>query len=242
MGLGDWIMCTALVREEHEKRRVPVRVVGRRGARQWSEVFEGNPHIAAPDAKRYVVLVQGQGERPYIAAKTAQRWIWRKWKRARGEIYLSDAEREFARPYAGRVLIEPRTKVVGNKDWIPDRWQAVVARSGIEFVQAGSPGVQQLDGVLRVPTTFRQALAILAVSRAFVGTEGALHHAAAALGIPAVVLYSEFISPDITGYDGQRAIRHAGAPCGARYPCNGCRASMAAITVNEVIEQLEAVQ
>ncbi len=90
-------------------------------------------------------------------------------------------------------------------------------------------------------TTFRQAAAILSVCRAYVGPEGAMHHAAAALNIPSVVLWSEFISPEITGYETQRNIRHANATCGARVPCVGCRLSMELITVEEVLQELEAV-
>ena len=157
-------------------------------------------------------------------------------------MFLSDAEREFAEPYRGKVLIEPRTKVVGNKDWFPDRWQALVDQTDIDYVQAGSPGIVPLNGVRYVPTTtFRQAMAILAVSKAFVGTEGALHHAAAALDIPAVVLWSHFIHPDFTGYEGQRNIRHADGWCGSRLACQECRESMRRISVAEVAEHLREI-
>ena len=48
-----------------------------------------------------------------------------------GEIYLSAAEKAFAAPHAGRILIEPNTKVEGsNKAWVIDRWQELVDRGG----------------------------------------------------------------------------------------------------------------
>ncbi len=90
-------------------------------------------------------------------------------------------------------------------------------------------------------TTFRQALAVLSVCRAFVGTEGALHHGAAAVGTPAVVLFSEFISPDVTGYPQHRNLRQAGAACGSRKPCKGCAESMRAISVLEVVANLKEI-
>jgi ADP-heptose:LPS heptosyltransferase len=86
--------------------------------------------------------------------------------------------------------------------------------------------------------SFRAAAAVLANAVAFVGTEGGLHHAAAALGRPAVVLFSEFISPAITGYRTHRNLYHAGQPCGSRSACSGCRASMEAISVDEVVSNL----
>jgi ADP-heptose:LPS heptosyltransferase len=89
-----------------------------------------------------------------------------------------------------------------------------------------------------LPPTFRLACAVLANCRAFVGTEGGLHHAAAALGIPSVVLFSEFIGPDITGYKTHRNLRHAGPACGSRLPCQGCVDSMNAISVDEVTTNL----
>jgi ADP-heptose:LPS heptosyltransferase len=139
------------------------------------------------------------------------------------------------------VMIEPTTKVPdGNKAWLWDRWQAV-ARTRSDFVQCGPADAPRLTGVEFVETTFRNAAAVLSGCRAFVGPEGALHHAAAALDVPAVVLWSEFISPDVTGYASQINIRHAGPACGSRVPCESCKRSMEAITVQEVVENLREV-
>jgi len=66
-------------------------------------------------------------------------------------------------------------------------------------------------------------------------------HGAAAVGTPAVILWSEFISPDITGYSNMRNIRHAGKACGNRFNCAGCRKAMDAITVSEVLTNLEGI-
>ena len=242
MGLGDWILATGQVRKINEATGRRVLVVGRGNRPQWSEVFENNPRIVKAMGRYTQMLRNGGGIRPYIAAKTSERWTWRAWDISPGEIFLSDAEKTYAEPYRGKVLIEPRTKVFGNKDWFPERWQALVDLGEFDFLQAGSPGIVPLRGVRHIPTTtFRQAMAILAVSKAFVGTEGALHHAAAALKVPAVVLYSEFISPEFTGYPTQRNIRHAGKACGARLPCAGCRESMEKISVQEVADNVRAI-
>ena len=232
-------MATAQVRQIHEASGCKVLVVDRRGAPQWHPVFENNPRIVRAPARNARRLINCSGSRPYIAAKGPEQWYWKRWPIAPGEIYLSESEREFAAGYQGAVLIEPHTKVISsNKAWIWDRWQALVDCGG-EFIQIGPAGTQLLRGVRFVETpSFRHACAVLAESRAFVGTEGGLHHAAAALGIPAVVLFSEFISPQITGYPMHRNLRHAGPACGSRIPCAGCKASMEAITVEEVRHNL----
>lgn len=235
-------MATAQVKALNEATKKRVIVLDLRGRPRWSEVFENNPRIVMscrPDVER---LVNAGGARPYIAGKTLKQWTWKPWERLPGEIWLSEAERAFALPFAGRILVEPNTKEPnGNKAWPFDRWQSLVNRKPDHFIQVGAPNTRALSGVLCVETTFRQALAILAVSKAFVGTEGALHHAAAALSVPAVVLWSEFIAPEFTGYEGQVNIRHATKWCGSRMPCPGCRASMDAIQVDEVASALEGV-
>lgn len=243
MGLGDWIMATAQVKALHAKTGKQVAIVGRGNRSMWSEVFENNPKIVTRPQRNVLTLVNGPGLRPYIAAKERLRWVWRPWAIEPGELFFTPEERAYAEPFRGCVMIEPHTKVPdGNKAWHWERWQTVVDASDERFVQVGPHGTRFLAGVEQVITdSFRQAAAILSVARAFAGCEGALHHAAAALSVPAVVLWSEFISPDITGYFGQTNIRHAGVACGSRIPCAGCRASMDKITVVEVMQALEEV-
>lgn len=235
-------MATAQVKQLNERTGRQVVVVNTLMKPQWHEVFENNPRIARSFGRGTVHVINASGVRPYIVSKGAERWTWKRWDIRPGEIYLSAAEKAFAAPHAGHVLIEPNTKVDGsNKSWLWHRWQELVDRGG-SYIQVGAAGARRLDGVRFVETAnFRQACAVLAASRAFVGTEGGLHHAAAALGVPAVVLFSEFISPDITGYPTQRNLRHAGKACGARYACAGCRVSMQAITVDEVESNLKDI-
>jgi len=242
MGAGDWLMATAQVKQLYARAKRPVAVVDRARRLCWHEVFENNPKISKRVGPMVPTIINAGGCRPYIAGKNPKHWTWKRWNIEPGEIYLSDAENAFAAPHAGAVLIEPSTKIAdSNKAWIWERWQELVDRGG-RFIQVGPEGTRELRGVERVVTpTFRDACAILSVSRAFVGTEGGLHHAAAALGRPAVVLFSEFISPDITGYKSHRNLRHATEMCGARVPCASCRRSMEAITVDEVERNLREV-
>jgi predicted thioesterase len=242
VGLGDWIMATAEVKQAHVARGGRVLVVGANNKVQWSEIFENNPKITRDPRSASCRVINGPGCRPYIANRSQTRWTWRRERNQQpGEIYLSDGEARFAETVRGKILSEPNVKANGhaNKAWPFERWQELVDQIGEPMVQVGGMATRWLRNVQRVETvTFRLACAVLSVSRAFVGTEGALHHAAAAFGVPAVVLFSEFISPDVTGYGTQINIRHAGEPCGSRVPCAGCAASMMAIDVDEVAHGL----
>lgn len=242
MGLGDWIMATSLVREINKRTGKKVVVVDRLNRPRWSEAFENNPRILRQHEFGAERLLNAGGARPYIKAKTDRTWFWKRWDISPGELFLSEEETGFAQRYKGVIILEPNTKVLGgNKAWPFDRWQEVARQcSGLELVQIGAPDARKLTGVRFIPTSVREAFAILSVSRLFVGTEGALHHAAAALSTPAVVLWSEFISPAFTGYSNQYNIRKTNEVCGARYPCKSCSASMEAITVDEVVEVIRS--
>jgi ADP-heptose:LPS heptosyltransferase len=232
-------MATSQVRRLYARTGRKVCIIDRRGLPRWNDVFDHNPKLTKYIGAQH--LLNAPGVRPYIAAKTSTRWTWQRWDIEPGEIFLADDELAFAESYRGMVLIEPTTKVPGgNKAWRPERWQQVVdAMPAVRFVQTGPPDTPWLHGVKRVATTFRQACAVLSVCRACVVPEGALHHAAAALDVPAVVLWSEFIAPEFTGYATQRNIRHAGDACGSRVHCHECAVSMARITVDEVVTNLQ---
>lgn len=238
MGLGDWIMATAQARQLHQVTGKRVVVVDLRSRPQWSPVFEHNP-IITRDVRGSATLLNASGVRPYIAGKSTERWVWRHWNIEPGSLYLTSDELARAASFAGKILVEPNTKVAGgNKAWPFERWQQLVDRDPGCYIQVGSAESRRLRGVAFTETSFREALAILASSIGFVGGEGALHHAAAALSLPSVVLWSEFISPEFTGYPSQHNIRHATGWCGRRQTCAGCKASMLAISVDEVYEVL----
>lgn len=247
-------MASGRARKLYQETKLPVLIVGRHGIRTWSDLWDGLPYIARrPAGRRYQTIIDGSGVRPYIAAKTSERWTWKPYGPAPAQIVFTPAELAFAEPYRGMVMVEPNVKVIEhtNKAWRWDRWFDLVEH----LAKAGSLPVQCVDGRTHldprtvcppygmhvVTPTFRHACAVLSVCRAFVGTEGGLMHAAAAVGTPAVILWSEFISPDITGYTTHRNIRHAGPACGMRTNCPGCRASMEAISVDEVVRNLKEI-
>lgn len=246
MGYGDWLMAAGEARLAHEKTGRPVLITDPVGTPQWSEVFEGNPYILRKPfaAGGFARVINCAGHRPYIVGKTNGRWTWRPYKPTPAQMFFTEQELAFAECCRGKIMIEPNGKPIGHKNklWFRERWQELVHTFPEHFVQCGPVGTNWLDGVSRMPTAnFRQALAVLSVCRALVATEGGLMHGAAAVGTPAVVLWSEFIDPGITGYAQHRNIRHARRTCGMRINCASCRKSMEAITVREVADALTEI-
>lgn len=241
-------MASGEARLLHKANGLPVKIVGAHGRPMWSEVFEGVPYILRPNqfhSGRVNRLVSGGGVRPYIVQKTPTKWYWRPYKPKPAEMFFTPTERAFAKPYAGMVMIEPEVKNTGhtNKAWPHARWVEVVSTMpNTRFIQCGPPGTTSMLRVQPVITpTFRHAAAILAVSKAFIGTDSGLMHAAAAVDTKAVILWSEFTSPDICGYDSMVNLRHAGKACGNRLNCPRCRTAMDKITVTEVVAALKGI-
>lgn len=244
MGFGDELMVTGHVRQMQltDPRKVRLDY----GKRIWNEVFDHNPRIAhSSDAAHKVQVYQPRvnGLRPYAAAKTGMRWTWRDYKPFPGELFLQPDELAFAAQYSPHVVIEPNLKgnASPNKDWGRERWTALVAllrARGVNPVQLGPMGTSLVAGAEFIHTkSFRWACAVLARARAAVVLEGGLHHAAAAVGVRAVVIYGGFISPRQTGYDMHVNLFTGGQPCGMRVKCSHCTKAMAAITPELVLEK-----
>jgi ADP-heptose:LPS heptosyltransferase len=90
-------------------------------------------------------------------------------------------------------------------------------------------GVEQLE-----TRSFRDVLAVLANASLYIGGEGGLHHGAAAVSIPAVVIFGGFIPPSVTGYATHANLTGGAEACGSLKPCAHCRKAMAAISIDDV--------
>jgi ADP-heptose:LPS heptosyltransferase len=78
-------------------------------------------------------------------------------------------------------------------------------------------------------------MATLSRAIGYLGPEGGMHHASAAVGVPAVVIFGGYISPKVTGYEGHiNLFTGTGLGCGNSQPCE-C-SCMAGITVGRVCE------
>lgn len=198
MGLGDELMALGQARRAGCK----VRILDRHLEPRWHWLWEGAPYVARlGEPGDFPVIVNGPGARPYIDYRrsTKDRWVFTRWRPAPGEVFgVGPAARA-----SGRILIEPHIKATAspNKQW--GRWQELVSlHPDLPWAQPGNPGTRWLDGVERLETRdFREACNLLAACATAVLPEGALHHAAAALGRRVVVLFGGYLRPSLTGYD-----------------------------------------
>jgi ADP-heptose:LPS heptosyltransferase len=234
----------------HKQTRQHVLILRADGMPVRSDLFAGIPYLADRRTALlpYVRYVNGPGARPYIAQKGPQQWKWKAYKPVPAEIVFTRDELDFAEPFRGMVMVEPNTKSVGhtNKDWGPISWQqldSALHAAKIETMQCGPAGTRWLMHTRGVVTdTFRKACAVLSVCRAYVGPEGGLHHAAAAVGVPAVVIFGGFIAPEVTGYPAHRNLfTGTELGCGMRTDCAHCRAAMVKITPAEVLAHLKEI-
>lgn len=245
MGWGDEIIASGQARLMHlQDPTRKVAIYGRNNEQRYHPAWQNNPRIAIPGEKNVQILRNGADLRPYIKAKEDDRWIWRDFECPIGELYFSDQEKRLAELYAGLIIIEPNIKprASPNKNWGWERWIKLAQMMPNEFTQLGPQGTKRLPGASRIETKeFRDAVAILSTAKAYVGPEGGMHHAAAALGIPSVVIFGGFISPMQTGYNTQRNLYAGGKPCGMRIKCEHCEKAMAEITPEIVFKNLEEI-
>jgi ADP-heptose:LPS heptosyltransferase len=205
----------------------------------------GLPYIARRDEPlhRPINLVNGPGLRPYIESKNELRWTWREWECPVAEIKFTEPEIAFARSFCDLVVIEPhiKQKASPNKDWGRERWCSLIGllrSNGLEPVQLGPLGTQVLPGARLIMTPgFRYACAVLAKAKVAILPEGGLHHAAAALGVPSIVIFGGYIGPKQTGYTSQVNLFTGGEACGMRIPCKHCEKAMAQIEPAAVLAE-----
>ncbi len=217
------------------------------------EIFHGNPNIAQPGQERgmdvdWVPFYKGR--RGYNQ-DAIDHWVWNmNWKCKPGEIYLTSVEKSFGEARKSDVIIEPNApawkSVAPNKDWGFSKYQAVCTNlvlGGYRVIQPVYNSVPRLQGAKHVKSDsgFRGCLSLIANSRMYLGPEGGLHHGAAAVDKPAVVLFGGFIPPQVTGYDTHKNLAGSDTFCGSYNRCQHCVDAMAKITVEEVIESCRSI-
>lgn len=250
VGIGDEIMAAGLARRLHAETGKRVRILNRFGAPRAYPLWERLEYIARPhDNVDCVDMVNGPGARPYITAKLHDKWVFDpSYRPVAGEVRLSQGELVHGWRARHYVIVEPHLKrgAPVNKDWGRERWIALVDRlvcSGIRVAQIGTAGTDLLPGVKFFETpTFLHACAVLAQARAAVLPEGGLHHAAAALGKRAVVIFGGYIGTETTGYATHINLgASASEACGMRVPCEHCREWMARIEPAQVLKHLKGL-
>jgi hypothetical protein len=251
MGFGDEIIGSGLARGAHARgKRI---AFGDGQTILWgpwaAEIYQGNPNVAAPGAEGASDLEwidHYKGRRKYNRQVNG-RWAWNYNFKARpGEFFFDDAERQIAGMFTpGFVVIEPNVpwqkSVAPNKDWGESKYQELARRlllQGCRLVQFRHGNSRRMIAgadLIELPK-FRHVISVLSRAALYIGPEGGMHHAAAAVGVKAVVLFGGFIPPQVTGYDLHTNLTGGAEACGNIKPCKHCAQAMANISVDTVKE------
>jgi hypothetical protein len=242
MGMGDEIMATGDARRAQAADPRPVVIVDRHGRPRQHPLWHGNTRIVATRGPDTQAIVNGPKCRPYIdyGRSTKARWQWNSYRATPGELFWVQPDNRGA----GLIVIEPNVKDNASPNKLWGRWQALVdASPQLPWVQLGPSGSKWLNGVRHIVTnSFEEAVNVMAAARTAVLPEGGLHHAAAAVGLPAVVLFGGYISPATTGYDMHRNIWVDDINArGWRVSHPACAAAWHRITVEHVLDTLANV-
>lgn len=253
MGAGDDVIATGMARGAKERGKKIAFGDGKRII--WGPhsrmIFKNNPNVAQPGQERSDSLEwvhYHKGKRIYNTAST-NRWIWNYDFRVKpGEFFLDKCEEVGGKIIeTGLVIIEPNIPnkpCAPNKRWPVDRFKEVadyLASLGliVRQFEYGSPN--RVAPSIRT-YDFRSAVAYLKKAKLAILPEGGLHHAAAALGVPAVVLFGGFAPPEVLGYDSHVNLTgNSDRSCGSFHRCEHCVEAMMSISVDEVIDHAEKI-
>ncbi len=161
-------------------------------------------------------------------------------------LFLTDEEKAEGRVAKRQVAIVSSGLTarfsMRNKQWYPERYQAVVdaLKDRFDFVQVGDTRDPGLDGVLdlRGKTTLRQTAAVLNQSLLLIGHEGLLMHLARAVDCRSVIIYGGRVHPYQIGYGAANENLYTPLPCAPCLKRNACdfdRLCMQKITSEMVV-------
>ncbi len=249
MGIGDELMMAGEARRLIQSGARKVGMLDKQGVRRWHFTWEGNPDIARPGEDCDALAGYVNRRRPYLVDESQVRRMFRAYAPVPAKLLIPDAHKRLVSEAIGAIVFNPTIKPRAplNKDWGLDRWKELIALTPeLSWLQVGDHSSPRIRGVRHIPTAhFFDACALLSGARAAVLHEGALHHAAAALNVPAIVIRGGYISPNVTGYAGQIDfyVESEQWPlgCGTRINCPHCRGAMAAITPAAVADSLRAL-
>ncbi len=247
MGVGDWLIASAQVKTANETTGMKVRCGDGKTQYIDKEILVNNPRIAR-DNEPCVWVANYPNSRPYISRYELGRIVFNdSFKVSKGEVFLTDDELKQADERLGDIkdfiLVEPHVKMQfahsANKAW--PHFDELLKHDR-NWLQIGATGTEQKTRFIQTDN-FRQAMAILSRAKLYVGTDGGLHHAAAALGIPAVVIWTGFTSPKHLGYDEHINIHDGGEPCGnVAGVCQHCLDIAKNISVERVLDAVDTIR
>ena len=202
---------------------------------------------------RDVAYISAQGERLDTLPNNGERWYKGRAYEPKTAPYKFDGATDewfdglqLESPY---IVIGAHTKPPGkivfgeNKRW--PHWQEFIAEFDyMNLVYCQPPGADPIPNVTTVwSDTFVKAMRVIASAELVVTQEGAIHHAAANLGVKSITLYGSATAPQGTGYTTAVPITRT-MPCNSnglghnegKRICEHCQSAMQSITVKEVIE------
>jgi hypothetical protein len=243
IGRGDDLIATGLARGAAERGKLIAFGDGERI--KWGPfsemIFRNNPNIAPPGSERKKNLEwigYYKGQRLYNSGGPGH-WIWNyDFVLTPGEVYLAEDEEWHLYP-DDLILIEPNGPPKPcrlNKQWPIERF-AEVAKVLSEKYTVRQFGYGAPNIVCEEIKTkdFRRAMALLKRARLAILPEGGLHHAAAAVGTPAVVLFGGFAPPAVLGYSVHSNLAGSDHFCGSYTTCRHCLDAMQSISIEQVI-------
>lgn len=236
MGFGDELLAAGQAKLLHRKTGKKI-AIGRPNKVYWSVFYEHNPYLVSVPKGNCIWLENYPGHRGYFSKKDANRYWWNLDYRAEpAEIFFGPDEPVTPGDY---VVIECHNKAAASPGKRYPYWQRVVdLMPGIEFRQPvyGQP---PLNGVKPIRTSLRSVAQLIAGARAYVGPDGCLHHLAAALGKPAVVVFGGFAPKEALGYSFHRNFGEGAM--GYRNDCEYNREAMERIAPESLAEALREI-
>lgn len=249
MGIGDEIIGSGLARGAHARGKKIA--FGDKRKILWSEwckeVYENNPNVAHPGQEGLPNLewiAFHKGSRNYSTlSHDRSHWIWNyKHRMVPGEFFFSDKEKALAATFApGFIVIEPNLpwwkSVAVNKDWGEAKYAELARRLlplGCRLVQFRHKQTRRvIEGadIIELPR-FREAIAVMSRAALYVGAEGGMMHAAAAVGIKGVVMFGGWSPPSVCGYSTHINLTGKNGACGSLQPCKHCQEALASISVD----------
>jgi ADP-heptose:LPS heptosyltransferase len=219
--LGDALFITTAAREIH-KRKPSMRITVKT---HWPALFVNNPDVASVSAIREPFTPNGGFpivyeqpwpplRRQHVLSTICEGLGLEGAVEARTYYSPTEEERRIAgeiRPPSGRplVVVHPFSGFFAAraKQWDFAHWKRLLdlMPAGIETVRFGNldepatpterAGHRDLLGA-----DLRIVAALLESADAFVGQESGMAHLATALGVPAVVIFTGYVPPDVFGY------------------------------------------
>ena len=242
MGWGDEVMAAG----EAQALGGKVGIYDNNGNQRYHPAWENNHCIAKIGENHTKKIVNAPNCRPYVKKINHATWEWQPYVPKLASFYFSAEELAFmAKLPLNYIVIEPNLKDKAesiNRRWSWERFAEVTNNTDLQFVQLGKTKPKMLPNTKWIKTdNERYMAAALRMARAYIGHEGGMHHTAAAVQTPAVVIFGGFITPKVTGYKNHINFAVDGLGCGRRLKCTHCESAMNEITSNAVINALRGI-